>query len=220
MKLTLLRQRMEIHYGSQVYKFNSPSGDDYHGPPPEEDSPPKTKPLKKKKFSWIIKAATRFYKRFKPKRSRPPTPPIPEDSPPPSPSSSSFFSSYHLQKPLNEGTFSKVYEAMHKFTREPVAVKKVDKVALKEDIKGTYFEIRALKALSNHPHICRLYQTFETHKMILLVLEKCREDLFAVIHKNKRIREEPLGTRIFRQIVQALVNKKTLLKVQTGRVLL
>ncbi|OXA56130.1 Maternal embryonic leucine zipper kinase [Folsomia candida] len=113
-----------------------------------------------------------------------------------------FYAWYKLVQSLNEGTFSRVYVAYHKFSGEIVAVKKIEKDLIKNELSRTMLEIEALKML-DHPNIIKLYQVFDSGRYLLLVLEICRGDLFDVIHKYKRIKER-LAKKIFYQIATAV----------------
>ncbi len=63
-------------------------------------------------------------------------------------------------------------------------------------------EIEALKEM-DHPNICKLYQTFDTGKHFLIILEICSGDLFDVIKKYSKLKES-LTRTIFFQIVSAV----------------
>ena len=82
-------------------------------------------------------------------------------------------------------------------------MKKVDKKEVGKDLKRTLLEVEALQLLSDHPHICALYQSLETEKYILLVLERCKGDLFDLIVKHKRLQER-VSMTVFWQIVSAV----------------
>lgn len=109
---------------------------------------------------------------------------------------------YKLLVPRGNGTFSKVYKAYHRFTSELVAVKKVDKEFVKDELDRTFLEIDALQRL-DHPNICKMYQVFETKVAILIILEYCQYDLFDVIHAEKKIKEKR-ARKIFRQVVNVV----------------
>lgn len=55
----------------------------------------------------------------------------------------------------------------------------------------------------DHPNICKLYQTFDSGKYLLIVLEVCRGDLFDVINKHGQLKEH-LARQIFGQLASAV----------------
>lgn len=64
---------------------------------------------------------------------------------------------YEVEKTIGCGGFAKVKLATHLATGEKVAIKIMEKNALKDDIHRIRLELKALKTLS-HQHICKLYQ--------------------------------------------------------------
>lgn len=64
---------------------------------------------------------------------------------------------YDVERTIGCGGFAKVKLATHIATGEKVAIKIMDKEALKDDIPRVRLELKALKNLS-HQHICKLYQ--------------------------------------------------------------
>lgn len=64
---------------------------------------------------------------------------------------------YEVEKTIGCGGFAKVKLATHLATGEKVAIKIMEKSALKDDMHRVRLELKALKTLS-HQHICKLYQ--------------------------------------------------------------
>lgn len=63
-----------------------------------------------------------------------------------------------------------------------VAVKVLNKIGLSaSQLQAQRNEVLFLKALSDHPFICRLYKVFETQTHVFLVMELCDTDLFDLI---------------------------------------
>jgi len=73
------------------------------------------------------------------------------------------------KKKLGEGSFGAVYKAKNKSTGAPRAVKSIAKAQMKnmEKFKN---EINIMKMM-DHPNIIKLYESFEDHKNIYLVME-------------------------------------------------
>jgi len=80
---------------------------------------------------------------------------------------------YDLEKKnLGEGSFGTVCKAKSKSTKADRAIKSVSKANLKHIAKFKQ-EIELMKRM-DHPYIVKLYETFEDHKSIYLVLELCK----------------------------------------------
>lgn len=78
---------------------------------------------------------------------------------------------YELKGKLGIGAFGSVCAATHRVTGEGAAVKSVPKGNASE-MKALRCEIGFLKE-TDHPHICRLYETFEDESNVYLVMEHC-----------------------------------------------
>ncbi|CAL8099703.1 unnamed protein product [Orchesella dallaii] len=110
---------------------------------------------------------------------------------------------YLIHETIGRGGFAKVKKATHILTGERVAIKILDKAALGDDLPRVKQEIETLKFL-NHPHICQMYQTFDTDRKIFIVMEYCQGgELFDYIVQRDRLTEVE-GRRIFRQIASAV----------------
>lgn len=106
---------------------------------------------------------------------------------------------------LGRGAFGKVNLALHKLTNELVAVKSMNKTMLENERskRKVMQEITILKRI-RHPHIVNLFETFETKKHILFVMELCAGgDLLNYVRKRRRLKE-PLAKFVFLQIVSGL----------------
>jgi maternal embryonic leucine zipper kinase len=114
-------------------------------------------------------------------------------------------SQFTIKDTIGAGGFAKVKVARHKLTNEKVAIKIMDKAALREtdDLERVSLEIAALKSL-NHQNISRLYMVHETETTFYLVLEYAvGGELFDYIVARERCKEEE-ARGFFRQIVSAV----------------
>ncbi|CAK9301824.1 unnamed protein product [Gordionus sp. m RMFG-2023] len=110
---------------------------------------------------------------------------------------------YSIQETIGCGGFCKVKLATHILTGEKVAIKIIDKIVLKDDLKRAYDEIEALKEL-HHKHIIQLYQVIETENIMYMIMEYCTGgELFDYIISRERIPEDE-ARLYFRQILMAL----------------
>lgn len=106
------------------------------------------------------------------------------------------------QKKLGQGTYGSVSRAVNKSTKSIRAVKTIAKSKVK-NIERFRQEIAIMKGL-DHPNILKLFETFEDHKYIYLVLELCKGgELFDRIIDEGYFSEMAAGV-IMRQILSAL----------------
>lgn len=114
-------------------------------------------------------------------------------------------SQFTIKETIGAGGFAKVKVARHKLTNEKVAIKIMDKAALREtdDLERVSLEIAALKSL-NHQNISRLFMVHETQTTFYLVLEYAvGGELFDYIVARERCKEEE-ARGFFRQIASAV----------------
>lgn len=111
---------------------------------------------------------------------------------------------YHVhEKKLGEGGFAKVRLATHLATKQPVAIKCIDKIKIGPELPRIYNEIECLKKLK-HNNIARLYQVFETRTSIYLVLEYCAGgELFDYIVSKSKL-EESESAQIIHDLMRVL----------------
>lgn len=94
---------------------------------------------------------------------------------------------------------------MHRLTEKLVAIKSINKNYLKEDSskRKVMQEVYILKKI-RHPNVIRLYETFETKKHILFVLEMCSGgDLLNYVRKRRRLKED-CAKYMFKQLIDGL----------------
>jgi serine/threonine protein kinase len=92
---------------------------------------------------------------------------------------------------LGKGAFGKVNLAIHKLSHQFVAIKSINKQYLKDEYhkKKVMHEVTILKK-TRHKNIVHLFDTFETDKHILFVLELCSGgDLLNYVRKRRRLKE-------------------------------
>jgi len=75
------------------------------------------------------------------------------------------------KKKIGEGSYGSVCKARNKATKAMRAIKTINKAALKSP-EAFRKEIQIMKIL-DHPNICKLYESFQDHRNIYLVLELC-----------------------------------------------
>ena len=133
---------------------------------------------------------------------------------------------YFLCEPIADGSFGRLYLAIHALTRQQVAIKIIDKkklgvsvflfliLLLQNEVFRVRSEVEALKRLS-HPNIYSLYQVIETDGTFYLVLEVLAfsynfllqyvpgGELFDYILHNGSL-EESHARILFRQLVSAI----------------
>ena len=112
---------------------------------------------------------------------------------------------YRIGKMLGRGAFGKVNLAMHKLVRKLVALKSLNKETLTDEVHKQKLmkEVNLLLKL-RHDHIVKIYETIETDKHIIIVMELCAGgDLLNYVRKRRRLKE-PLAKKIFKQIIDGL----------------
>jgi serine/threonine protein kinase len=113
---------------------------------------------------------------------------------------------YRAGKMLGRGAFGKVCLGMHKLTRKLVAIKSINKEYLSEEKQKNKImhEVGILMRLNRHPNVVKLFETFETGRHILLVMELCAGgDLLNYVRKRKKL-EEDAAKYLFKQLVEGL----------------
>ena len=112
---------------------------------------------------------------------------------------------YRAGKMLGRGAFGKVCLGMHKLTRKMVAIKSINKEYLSEEKQRSKImhEVGILLKL-RHNSVVKLYETFETGRHILLVMELCAGgDMLNFVRKRKKL-DEPTAKVLFKQVIEGI----------------
>lgn len=112
---------------------------------------------------------------------------------------------YRIGKMLGRGAFGKVNLAMHKLVRKLVAIKSLNKECLTDEAqKSKLMKEVALLLKLRHNHVVKIYETIETEKHIIIVMELCAGgDLLNYVRKRRKLKE-PYAKVIFKQIIDGL----------------
>ena len=112
---------------------------------------------------------------------------------------------YRIGKMLGRGAFGKVNLGMHKLTRKLVANKSINKESLSEEKQRNkvMHEVNLLLKL-RHESVVKLYETFQTGRHIVLVMELCAGgDLLNFVRKRKKL-DEDICRVLFKQIIEGI----------------
>ena len=106
---------------------------------------------------------------------------------------------------MGKGAFGKVNLGMHKLTGKMVAIKSLKKEYLVDENskRKVMQEFSILKRLQ-HKSVIRLYETFESKKHILFVIELCTGgDLLNYVRRRRKLKEN-IAKFIFKQLIEGL----------------
>ena len=106
---------------------------------------------------------------------------------------------YRIGKMLGRGAFGKVNLAMHKLVRKLVALKSLNKEVLTDEAhKAKLMKEVNLLLKMRHNHVVKIYETIETDKHIIIVMELCAGgDLLNYVRKRRKLKE-PFAQKIFK----------------------
>jgi len=105
---------------------------------------------------------------------------------------------YEIGEKLGSGSFGVVWNGRHKRTGIPYAIKSVKKASV--DAVCVWNEVETMKGL-DHPHIMRMFATFEDDEHIYLALELCSGGaFFDALTEAGRI-SEFVAARLFKQVI-------------------
>ena len=83
-----------------------------------------------------------------------------------------FLEHYEVLRQLGKGGYGKVYEVKNKKTGEIRACKHLSKLSIK-NLEKFEREINIL-IKTDHPHIIKLYEFFESQRSLYLIMEECK----------------------------------------------
>lgn len=115
---------------------------------------------------------------------------------------------------LGKGAFGKVNLAVQKLSQKYVALKSINKEFMNEESsrKKVMQEYNML-IRTTHPNIVKLYESFETQKHIVFVMEVCGAgDLLTYVRMRRKLKEQT-AKYIFKQLIQGIdyIHSKSIL---------
>jgi len=119
-----------------------------------------------------------------------------------------FHSDYKMSVKLGHGSFSKVYDAVHRKKLKRVAIKSLRKADLEKDkpfANAMLNEISILRRVK-HKRIIRLYDVFETKKHINLVFEYMGGGTLMqrIKERESKVFSEETTLHIFTRLMEAI----------------
>ena len=108
---------------------------------------------------------------------------------------------YLVGRVLGKGAFGKVNLCLHKLSGKLLAMKSLHKQYLASEHNKVKFQNEiALLRLLKHKNIIRLYETFSSGNLLLIVIELCAGgDLLTYVRKRKKL-AEPVAKVAFKQV--------------------
>ena len=117
-----------------------------------------------------------------------------------------FLDNYDVIKQLGKGGYGKVYEVRNKKTGEIRACKHLSKLSIK-NLEKFEREINIL-IKTDHPHIIKLYEIFESQRSLYLVMEECKggEVFDKIIEhiQSKQMYSEKDAANMFLQLMSSI----------------
>lgn len=114
---------------------------------------------------------------------------------------------YFIGKRLGQGAYAVVRLGLHKLLNQKIAVKIYEKIKLMEPNrrKSVKREMKIMEKL-DHPNIAKLYEAFESHKQVFLIMEFVNGGSLHGYLKMKPNRQmsELEAKFLWRQVVQAV----------------
>lgn len=111
---------------------------------------------------------------------------------------------YRLEKTLGKGQTGLVKLGVHCLSGKKVAVKIINREKLSNSVLEKVEREIAIMKLIEHPHVLGLYDVYENHKYLYLILEHVSGgELFDYLVKKGRLTPKE-ARRFFRQIISAL----------------
>lgn len=106
---------------------------------------------------------------------------------------------YEMGAQVGSGAFGSVHKAVHRQTREDHAVKCITKAKV-SNTDSLWAEMDMVKQL-DHPHIMRMYNTFEDETTLFMTTELCEGGAFFETLRESGNLDESVAARLFKQII-------------------
>ena len=117
-----------------------------------------------------------------------------------------FLDNYEVISQLGKGGYGKVYEVKNKKTGEIRACKHLSKLSVK-NLEKFEREINIL-IQTDHPHIIKLYEFFESQRSLYLIMEECKggEVFDRIIEhiQSKKMYSEKDAANMFQQVMSSI----------------
>ena len=117
-----------------------------------------------------------------------------------------FLDNYEVIRQLGKGGYGKVYEVKNKKTGEIRACKHLSKLSIK-NLEKFEREINIL-IQTDHPHIIKLYEFFESQRSLYLIMEECKggEVFDRIIEhiQSKKMYSEKDAANMFQQVMSSI----------------
>ena len=113
---------------------------------------------------------------------------------------------FNIIKEIGNGSFGKVYLAIHKKTKVKYAIKAIDKLNIENKMEKTSFnrEVEIMYKL-DHPNIVKLYSHFEDSKYCYLIMQYIPNgNAYDLLIKNGKKPDMQLVASIVRDVVRAV----------------
>lgn len=105
---------------------------------------------------------------------------------------SEIFGKFQIVEKLGEGTYGKVYKALHKTTQEPYALKKIRILYEEEGVPSTAIREVSLLKECDHPNVIKLHEVHSNASALYLVFEFLDMDLRMYLKRNGQFTESML----------------------------
>lgn len=113
---------------------------------------------------------------------------------------------FQFGKCIGEGSYSKVYKAVHKRTNRTFAIKVISKSQIERENKQKYVSIEkdTLSALGSHPGVVALYYTFQDFNSLYFIIDFAENGEFLSLIRRLGSLSEPLTRYYMIQLIDSL----------------
>lgn len=105
---------------------------------------------------------------------------------------SEVFGQFQIIEKLGEGTYGKVYKAVHKTTKEPYALKKIRILYEEEGVPSTAIREVSILKECDHPNVIKLHEVYSNASALYLVFEFLDMDLRMYLKRRGAFIDPPL----------------------------